>query len=190
MKELTGQEPAERAIPYLVDAYGGRLYAVGLRFCGRPEEAQDLVQETFLRALRNWSQFQGRSKVSTWLFAIASRVCQRMHRKRSGEPQALLSLDADLPFSEPQIAVVPSDWEEERELQVQARASLEVAIARLPVTFRMPLVLSELVGLSIADCAEVMGLKEATVKTRLHRARQKSGLKNQPHGSQASILKM
>lgn len=171
MHELTGQEPADQALPQLVEAYGGKLYAVGLRFCGRPEEAQDLVQETFLRAFRSWHQFQGRSSPKTWLFAIAGRVCQRMHRKRAGEPKVIQSLQGGVTFDASHMAVVPDNWDEDRELHVQARASLERAIAELPVMFRMPLVLKELVGLSVAECAEVLGLREATVKTRLHRAR-------------------
>lgn len=173
LEELDGSVPPEEAIARLIDAQGGRLYSLGLRFCGNREEAEDLVQETFLLAFRNWSQFQGRSRVTTWLYTIASRVCQRFHRKRSGEPDQLESLDELLPFGEPRMAVVPDDDEgplAER-IRAESRQRIEAAIADLPLTFRMPLVLREIVGLSIAEVGKVLGVKDATVKTRLHRAR-------------------
>ena len=167
--ELDGSEPPEVALPLLVDAYGGRLYALGLRFCGNAEEAQDMVQETFLQAWRKWEQFEGRARASTWLYRIASRVCQRFHRKRAGEPDRLESLDA-LPFAGADLAVVP-DGPLTRVLREDARSEVEQAIADLPLAFRMPLVLKEIAGFSVAEVADVLGLKAATVKTRLHRAR-------------------
>ena len=80
----------------MVASQGDRLYSLGLRFCGNHEEAEDLVQETFLQAWRHWADFKGASSPATWLYTIASRVCQRLHRKRSGEPDNLLSLDAPI----------------------------------------------------------------------------------------------
>jgi len=170
---LDGSEPREVAIPLLVDAHGGRLFSLGLRFCGDREEARDLVQETFLQAFRKWDQFEGRARASTWLYTIASRVCQRFHRKRSGEPERLESLDELLPFGSGPMAVAPSPQDEPlaRELRTEAREQAEAAIASLPLAFRMPLVLKEIAGLSLVEVAAVLGLKEATVKTRLHRAR-------------------
>ncbi len=171
--ELDGSEPAEQAIPLLVDAHGGRLFSLGLRFCGSHEDAQDLVQETFLQAFRKWHQFEGRSRPSTWLYTIAARVCQRFRRKTSGEPERMESLDDLLPFAEPLMAQVPAEPEGalSAEVRAEARARAEQAIAGLPANFRMPFVLKEIVGFSIAEVAAILGLKEATVKTRLHRAR-------------------
>jgi len=168
--ELDGSEPREEAIPLLVDEHAGRLFSLGLRFCGDPEEAQDLVQETFLQAFRKWHQFEGRARASTWLYAIAARVCRRFHRKKSGEPERMESLDELLPFAEQSMAVVP-DEPLAAELREEAREQIEQAIAALPNAFRMPFVLKEIVGLSILEIAGVLGIKDATVKTRLHRAR-------------------
>ena len=173
VENLDGSEPPEVALPLLVEAQGGRLYSLGLRFCGNREEAEDLVQETFLQAYRKWSQFQGRSSAATWLYTIASRACQRFHRKKSGEPDRLVSLEELLPFGESLMAVVPSDDEgplAER-IREEGRIEIEEAIANLPVTFRMPLVLKEIVGFSLAEIAGILGIKEATVKTRVYRAR-------------------
>lgn len=170
---LDGSEPAEEALPLLVEAQGGRLLSLGLRFCGNREEAEDLVQETFLQAYRNWSGFQGRSTPSTWLYTIASRICRRFHRKRSGEPDRIESLDELLPFGEPRMAVVPDDGPDPlaEEIRVEGRRQVEKAIADLPIEFRMPLVLKDIVGFSLAEIAQILDLEKATVKTRLHRAR-------------------
>jgi RNA polymerase sigma-70 factor (ECF subfamily) len=169
---LTGDEPADEALERLIDEQGGRLYALGRRFCGNESEAEDLVQETFLTAFRRWETFEGKSDVATWLYTIAARVCQRFHRKRAGEPNHMESIEDLLPIES---ALMPSVPEEDDPLAVQvrreARERLEAAIGALPTDFRMPLVLKELVGLSVADVAAVLGLPANTVKTRLHRAR-------------------
>jgi len=173
VSELNGTEAPDEAIPLLVEAQGGRLYSLGLRFCGNRDEAEDLVQETFLQAYRKWSQFQGRSSPATWLYTIASRVCQRFHRKKSGEPEAVESLDELLPFGTPRMAVVPSedDGPLATAIRAEGRAEIERAIAELPIDFRMPLVLKEIVGFSLAEIASILDIPAATVKTRVHRAR-------------------
>jgi RNA polymerase sigma-70 factor (ECF subfamily) len=157
------------AIPDLLEEHGGKLYGLGLKLCGVPEEAEDLVQETFLQAYRKWDQFEGRAKPTTWLYTIASRICQRMHRKRSGEPDRLASLDELVPFGDPKMAVLEGPLDEQ--IRKEGRERVEAAITGLPIEFRMPLVLKEIVGLPIAEVAAVLGLKPATVKTRVHRAR-------------------
>jgi RNA polymerase sigma-70 factor (ECF subfamily) len=171
-EELDGSEPRDKALPILVKAHGGRLYALGMRFCGDRQEAEDLVQETFLQAYRNWNQFGGRAPAATWLYTIASRICQRFHRKKSGEPARTESLEELLPFGEPSMGVVPdADDPLAAEVRREGRERIEAAIADLDLEFRMPLVLKEVVGFSLKEIASIMDLKEATVKTRLHRAR-------------------
>jgi len=164
--------PADEAIPRLVDAHGGRIYGLGLRICGNAQDAEDLVQETFLRAYRHWHQFEGRSDPATWLYAIAVRTCRRMHRRRSGEPAKIESLTALLPAGE---ATVPAVGERGDQLDAQvrreARETVEQSIAGLPATFRLPLVLKEIADFSLAEIADVLGIKEATAKTRVHRGR-------------------
>jgi RNA polymerase sigma-70 factor, ECF subfamily len=165
--------PREQAIPRLLDMHGGRLYGLALRLCKNPQDAEDLVQETFLQAFRKWDQFAGRSTPMTWLYTIAARLCQRLHRRRAGEPKHMESWEELLPFGERKMAVLPSSHDDHGEglLQEAGRERVEEAIVALPVTFRLPLVLKEIVGLSVVEVAEILGLKEATVKTRVHRAR-------------------
>lgn len=171
--DYAGHGAAAAAVQRLVDEYGGQLYALGLRFCGDRQDAEDLVQEVFLQALRSWSSFEGRSSPKTWLYTIAARACQRMHRPRAGEPAGLWSLDDVLPFDEPRIAVIAAEQDDALQAAIrrEARERAEAAIALLPAEFRVPLILKEIVGLSVPEAAEVLGLPEGTVKSRVHRAR-------------------
>ncbi|MCP3959402.1 MAG: RNA polymerase sigma factor [bacterium] len=169
---LAGQS-AEVALPRLLQAYGGRLYNLALRFCGSPEDAEDLVQETFLLAFRKWHQFRGQARPTTWLYTIAARACRRRKRRRAGEPHALASLSDLEPFGQEPIADLtrPDDGPLDAQLRREARESVERALAELPTHYRMALILKDLLELPVADVAGILGLKQATVKTRVHRAR-------------------
>ena len=170
--EPLAHQPARVAIPRLVEEHGGRLHRLSLKLCGHPEDAEDLVQDVFLTAFRKWDQFQGEAQPTTWLYTIAARACARRRRKRSGEPKRMESLQELLPSAEEQIPdpeVLEGPLGEH--LRREARDAVERAIARLPEHFRMPLVLKEIVELPIADVAAILGLKESTVKTRVHRGR-------------------
>jgi RNA polymerase sigma-70 factor (ECF subfamily) len=173
--EPPAARPAREAIADLVERHGGRLYGVGLRLCGSPEDAQDLVQETFLSAFRHWHQFQGDAEPTTWLYTIARRACLRRRRKRSGEPAVLEPLSALLPGPDEGLPELPPGeaGPYRDRLRREAEAVVDRALARLPLTFRLPLVLADIAELSTAETARVLGLKEATVKTRVHRARLK-----------------
>ncbi len=170
--DFAGQ-PAEVALPRLLESQGGRLYSLALKFCGSPEDAEDLVQEVFLLAFRKWSQFRGASQPTTWLYTIASRACQRRRRRRAGEPASLTSLSDLMPFGDGPVADLPAPEAGplDAQLRREARENVERALSQLPRRYRMALVLKDLVELPVADVARVLSLKEATVKTRVHRAR-------------------
>ncbi len=167
------KEPADAAIHRLLEEHGRKIYNLGLRLCGSQPEAEDLVQETFLQAFRKWEKFEERSEPSTWLYTIAARTCRRRHRKRSGEPSRLESLTELLPSGEsdmPDLRGLREGPFDER-LRREAQEAVDRALPGLPLAFRLPLVLKEIAELSMAEVASVLGLKEATVKTRVHRAR-------------------
>lgn len=149
------------------------VYSLGRRMCDSPEEAEDLVQETFLQAYRNWDQFEGRSSPKTWLYTIATRTCQRMHRLRVGQPKRMLSLEELLPFGDSHLGYYGGEGDTPLDLEIrrEGKERIEEAIVTLPMDFRVPLILKDILGLSIKEVAEVTDLKEATVKTRVHRGR-------------------
>ncbi|UCG76951.1 MAG: RNA polymerase sigma factor [Gemmatimonadota bacterium] len=162
------------AIPRLLDEHGDDIYRLGLQVCGDPQGAEDLVQETFLKAYRGWDRFEGRSKPSTWLYTIALRTCQRMKRKRAGEPRHLESLSELLPTADEGILRAVDETDPLEALEREGvRASVQEAIGELPHSFRVPLVLKEMADLSVPEIAEITGLTEGTIKTRLYRARLK-----------------
>ncbi len=165
-------QPAEVALPRLLEEHGGRLFRLSLKLCGHEEDAEDLVQEVFLIALRKWDQFNGDARATTWFYTIAARACKRRRRKRAGEPRTMESLSQLLPGIEdqiPDVAVLQGPLDEH--LRRESQKAVERGIASLPRHFRMPLVLKEIAELSIAEVAAILGLKEATVKTRVHRGR-------------------
>ena len=164
---------AERAIPRLLEEHGGLIYNLGLRMCGSPENAEDLVQETFLRAFRNWGQFEGRSNPTTWLYTIATRACIRFKRRRSGEPSQMLSLSKLLPNQDEDIPIIFSEDKGplDEALRRESQEAINRAIADLPSHFRVTLMLKDIVEFSTAEVAHVLGIKKTTVKTRVHRAR-------------------
>jgi len=168
-------DPAGEAIPRLLDLYAPQLFALATRLCGSRDEGEDLVQEIFLRAFDGWGGFEGRASPKTWLYTIAANACQRMHRKRSGEPDHIGSLQELLPFGEPLIAVISSEQEPSDQIQIRAEAlrRVEDEIASLPDEFRMPLILKEIVGFSVPEIAAILGLAEGTARSRVHRARLK-----------------
>lgn len=164
---------AAQAVQELMESDGRKMYGLALKLCRNESEAEDLVQEIFLQAFRKWDQFEGRSQPTTWLYTIASRLCQRRQRPRSGEPRRLESLTDLLPVGESSIPEIPAagDSPLDEHLKREAQDQVERALAELPVHLRLPLVLKDIVELSVSQVAEVLGIKPATVKTRVHRGR-------------------
>ncbi|MDA0667809.1 MAG: RNA polymerase sigma factor [Planctomycetota bacterium] len=156
-----------------MEEHGSMIYSLGRRLCGSSEEADDIVQETFLAAYKHWEQFEGRSSPKTWLYTIAARACSRMHRLRAGQPKRMASLEEMLPFGEPSLGYVDhkSKTPLDEQIQAEAKEQIEEAIVGLPIEFRLPLLLKDILGFSGKDVAEILDMKEATVKTRVHRAR-------------------
>lgn len=172
VEELRRGERA--AFLLLVERYEGRIYNFAARMCRSREQAWDVLQETFVGALRGVRDFRGDARLSTWLFKIAANACLRMKRRRKGEPERELSLEDFMPKSagEAGAALVdPGETPEAALLRTDLRERLDAGIAALPPAYRAVLVLRDLEGLSAAETAEALGLEIAAVKSRLHRAR-------------------
>jgi RNA polymerase sigma-70 factor (ECF subfamily) len=153
------------AFEELVRRHADRLYAVVLRFVADAGEAEEVTQETFLRAWRSIERFEGRSRFFTWLYRIGINEAKRRAARRP--PATVVSLD-DEPIPE------APDWSETPEMRLRQndlRRLLEHAIRELPVEYRATIILRDVEGLSTQEAAEVMELGEAAFKSRLHRAR-------------------
>lgn len=166
--------PGAAAVAALFESEGGRIHALARRLCG-DLDADDLVQDTFLNAFRAIDQLKDPANPRPWLYAIAHRACFRMRRRRSGEPQHLEEFDELLPQpgpTVPDLSLEPSDPLADS-LRSEARDLVERGIAALPEPFRVPLLLADIAGLRLFEIAAILDIPEATVKTRVHRARLK-----------------
>jgi len=157
-----------------VEANSNAVYRLALRMLGDEQDAEDVLQETFVKALRSLKSFEGRSNLSTWLFRIATNEALMLLRKK--KPDAV-SIDAeredDEGSSEPVELV---DWccMPERELlSDESKRHMEAAIQKLSPALRAVFELRDVEGLSVRETAEVLNVSEAVVKTRLLRARLK-----------------
>jgi len=165
-----------REFARLVEMYSGRIYNLALRILNDPQDAEDVLQETFIKAYRALPSFEGRSKLSTWLFRIASNEALMLIRKR--HPELILTMEqhdnqpVDTDLEEPEII----DWcclPEKELLSTEARQFLDEAIQKLSESLRVVFVLRDIEGLSIRETSESLGISEAAVKIRLLRARLK-----------------
>jgi RNA polymerase sigma-70 factor (ECF subfamily) len=163
-------EGQEQAFAELMGRYAPRIFGFAFRLCGQRQDAEDLVQDTFMSALRSISQFQGKSSFSTWLYTIAAHRCQRMRRLKSGEPKRKASLEAMAEAGQALPASQQQDILEHLGSQ-QARQRLLAEIPKLPQEFKKVLVLRDLEGQDTAATAKILGITQAAVKSRLHRAR-------------------
>jgi RNA polymerase sigma-70 factor (ECF subfamily) len=155
----------------LVEAYYTPLYRLGLKMLADPADAEDALQNTFLKALQHLPTFEARSSLSTWLYRIAANEALMMLRKR--RPQ----VPVDEPDADDEESIQPvqlADWcclPEEEFVSAEARQRLDQAIQKLPGTLRVVFLLRDIEGLSIKETGEALSLSETAVKTRLLRAR-------------------
>ncbi len=157
----------------LVDTFSTPIYRLALKILGDPQDAEDILQETFIKALSALPTFEGRSSLSTWLYRIAVNEALMMLRRR--KPETLLTENdgGDEESGDGESAYL-IDWcclPEEELLSEEARQFLDRAIAQLPENLRLVFWLRDVEGLSIKETAEALGLSETNVKTRLLRAR-------------------
>ena len=159
------------AFGLLVEAYQTRVYNLALRMCGNQDDAFDLAQEAFFRAWRSLPGFQGEAAFSTWLFRLTANVCLDWLRARKRRPTVSLTT-VDDEGEEVQLDVAdPGKSPEELLLAAEDRAALARAMNELPVEYREILTMRAINDMSYTEIAQVLGIREGTVKSRLSRAR-------------------
>ena len=161
------------AFARLVDETSGHIYRVAYQILGDEQDAEDVLQETYIKAFHSLPNFEGRSSLTTWLYRIAVNEALMMVRKR--KPQTVSveennTFDAEAESESMQIVDFCCLPEGEL-LSSESRRFLDQAIQNLPDTLRVVFVMRDIEGLSIEETAEALGLSESNVKTRLLRAR-------------------
>lgn len=156
----------------LVDTYSGVIYRLGLKMLDDPQDAEDVLQETFIKAFRHLKNFDGRSSLSTWLYRIATNEALMMLRKRKNLAVSIDEpMDGEAEIEEP---VQIMDWccmPEDEMMSTEAREYMDRAVEQLSPTLRAVFILRDIEGLSTEETSQVLNLSEAAVKTRLSRAR-------------------
>ncbi|TLN14444.1 sigma-70 family RNA polymerase sigma factor [bacterium] len=155
----------------LVTATEARVFSHLLRMTQNSADAQELLQETYLSAFKNLRSFKGNSSFYTWVYRIATNHALMHYRRQKPETSVE---ELPLPTHEELKNRRISDWDlnpEEAAKSAEIKAMLGEAIARLPEGYRAVVVLRDIEGLSTAETAEILGINEGAVKTKLHRAR-------------------
>lgn len=156
----------------LVEAYSANIYRLALKILYDTQDAEDVLQETFLKAYRHLRNFDGRSKVSTWLYRIATNEALMILRRRK---PGVFSIDEPLNgVDDEQEPLQIVDWcclPEKELMSSEVREHLDEAIDHLSASLRVVFLLRDIEGLSTAETAEILELTETAVKTRLSRAR-------------------
>lgn len=155
----------------LVKRFAPLVYAKALRMVGDADEAEGVLQLTFIKACEKISTFEGRSGLGTWLYRIAANEgLMKLRRRRAMEPIDNIAeaiRPEDLPQNLQAWSIDPAGAALDSELRVQ----LEAALGALPESLRSVFVLREIAGLSTEQTAAMLELGESAVKVRLHRAR-------------------
>lgn len=151
----------------LIRAHQTSLYAYMLRISGRPDVAEDVVQDAFVRALTNLQRFDFRFRFSTWLFTIAKRLHVNACQKHKP------SYDSDVVGSAGGRGAAPESSTIDTEISGNAKTAIDFALSHLSMEQREIVVLFHQLDWPIAQIAEYMEMPEGTVKSHLHRGRQK-----------------
>jgi RNA polymerase sigma-70 factor (ECF subfamily) len=177
------------AFRILVERYQGRAYRLALRVLRDEDEAQDAVQDAFVKAYRSLARFQGRAGFYTWLYRIVMNQClDRKRRDRSGR-QVEWNEEVDLEGARDPALDTPGPSGPYRELaRSELRELVGSAIATLPDDARRTLELREIDGLSYQEIAEALGVPKGTVMSRLHYARRRVRAALQEAGVVDSIV--
>jgi len=160
------------AFETLVNKYDRQIFRIAQHITQNREDAQDVVQDAFLKAYEKLEQFQGNSKFYTWLVRIAvNESLMRLRKRRTGK---MVSIDEDIETEEGSVPRDLADWSpnpEQNYGQAELAEILRKTIQGLPLGFRVVFQLRDVDGLSTEETAETLGLSVPAVKSRLLRAR-------------------
>ena len=159
-------EREESTFERLVEMYLRPLYRVALRLTGQKEEAEDLVQETLLKAFRHRDQLRDPDKVRAWLFSILRSCHLDGLRKKGREPEVYGLTEADA------VTDPPEDWELASDpLERITEEEVQRVLLTLPEEYRLAVLLCDVEEMSYEEIARVMGSPVGTVRSRIARAR-------------------
>jgi RNA polymerase sigma-70 factor, ECF subfamily len=149
-------------------------YRFSLLVCGHPEDAEDVMQDALLKTYQHVGQISEPDAFRTWLYTTVRNACLMKRRRRAGEPASFVSVEQGVDTDRGPMPVEVADSSrsiDQRLIDGWMDGRLRQALARLPPSYRMIVVMREIEGLSTKEVAAIAGVSESNVKTRLHRAR-------------------
>jgi RNA polymerase sigma-70 factor, ECF subfamily len=165
------QEGDVYAYDLIVNRYKDQLLNFAFRFLGNMEEAEDVVQETFLRIFRNRHAYRQIAKFSTWIYTIAGNLAKTELRKRKRRKMVYLS---DMGFDDKEYEIEDVKANTERDVDsVLKEKIIQDAINELPARFKQVIILVDIQELSYEEVGKIMKVPLGTVKSRVNRARLK-----------------
>ena len=160
------------AFAELVDQYKGKLFHLAYRMLGNRQEAEDAVQETFMRMYEHLHRYDNRHKFSTWIYRIATNLCIDRLRRR----KAVYSLDAGVAEGDglDGYSMLPSTEPAADEVMILSETQRHVrkALDELPVKYKAAMALKYYQDMSLQEISDILNIPVATVKTRIHRGRE------------------
>ena len=168
------ESAAERTKRFERDAlqYMNQLYAAAMRYTKNPEDAQDLVQDTYIKAYNSFHQFEPGTNLKAWLYRVLTTTFINTYRKDQRRPQT-----SDSELEDWQIAEASSHTSDQGKstedvvLENLPDSDIKNALAEIPEEFRMAIYLADVEGFSYKEIAEIVGVPAGTVMSRLHRGR-------------------
>jgi RNA polymerase sigma-70 factor (ECF subfamily) len=167
----------ESAVADLDAVYRSRIQQLALRYVKNPEDAEEVAQDVLLKVYRKIDAFRGDAALSSWIYRITFNTVmsrlrgQKMAQKHEVREQDLL---ADVEENGGRVRREPADWSslgDEAVMRSQLRTKLASALKDLPEIYRTPVILRDLHGLTTEEASSHLGIKEQTLKSRLHRGR-------------------
>jgi len=183
------QQGQKRAYDEIVRRFKGRLFSFILRMVADPTEAEEIAQDTLIRAYIHADKYREIAKFSTWLFTIATNLVRNQVRKKKRQPY-MMTLDP-APVNDDQIPLDPPDPVSDPTRQLEGRELGELiaeATAQVPEKYRVPFLLREVEQLSYEEIQQVTGLKLGTVRSRINRARNRFRANIKPLLKNESLL--
>jgi RNA polymerase sigma-70 factor (ECF subfamily) len=174
-RRLVAGEPG--AFERFVELFRNKLFQYSLLVCGHHEDAEEVAQDALFKVFEKLDQLREPERIRSWVFRIARNACLMKRRKSVFAPERELSLEELMPQAGEdggQWKLEIADWSslpEDQALRAELQRVVREAIQALPEIYKTVLLLRDIEGLSTAETAEVLGVSEEVVKTRLHRAR-------------------
>jgi len=159
------------AFTQLVEFFSERVYNLGLRILKNPDDAADVLQETFLAVYEKIDSFDGRSNFFTWLYRIATNFA--FMKLRKDKRTIYTDQDLEVQFDNPEQVHI-HEWQDvplQDMLNDEFRKRLDDAVDQLPEIYRSVFILRDLEDMSIKETSKILDITESNVKIRLKRAR-------------------